>query len=102
MPGKSRHTKGKRPSQTKKGKSKRRADLERQSSLATAAQQPAVAETYQPVSQPGAPAPQTSRPTPMATLTAARYPFIATELRRIGILAGIMLAVLIVLALALS
>ena len=102
MPGKSRYAKGKHPSRTKKEKSRRRVDLERQGSSATDAQQSAVAETYQPVSQPRAPAPQTTRPNPMATLTAARYPFIATELRRIGILAGIMLAVLIVLALALS
>jgi hypothetical protein len=35
-------------------------------------------------------------------LTAVRYPYILTELRRIGILAGIMLTILVVLALVLS
>ena len=102
MPGKSRYAKGKHPSRSKKGRSKRRLDLEGRDSLDTVAQQQPVSRTYGPVSQPRAPAPSTSIPTPVATQAAARYPFAAAELRRIGILAGIMLAVLVVLALALS
>ena len=101
MPGKSRHAKGKHPSRSKKGRTRRRLDLERQDSLDTVAQQQPVSQTYEPVSQPKV-APSISIPTPVATQAAARYPFVAAELRRIGILAGIMLAVLVVLALALS
>jgi len=73
----------------------------RQGSSAIAAQQPAVAQTYEPVSSPKAAAPSASMPAPKATVTIARYPHIAAELRRIGILAGIMLVTLIVLALVL-
>ena len=92
MPGKSRHRKGKRLPQSKRRKS-------RQRFLATVAQQQAVAQTYEPVSRLGVPAPSASVPTPVAKLAAARYPHIATELRTIGILAGILLIILVVLAL---
>lgn len=95
MPGKSRHRKGKGLPQSKKRKSRRRF-------LATAVQQQVVAQTYEPISHPGVPAPSASVPTPMAKLAAVRYPHIATELRTIGILAGIMLIILAVLALVLS
>jgi len=95
MPGKSRHGKGKRLPQSKKRKS-------RQRFLATVAQQQAVAQTHKPVSHPSVSAPLASVPTPMAKLAAVRYPHIATELRTIGILAGIMLTILAVLALVLS
>jgi len=92
MPGKSRQT---HQSQSKKRKRKR-------GSSAIAAQQPPVSETHEPVSQPVVSAPLASVVTPKATQTAARYPYIVTELRSIGILAGIMLAILVVLALVLS
>ena len=92
MPGKSRHRKGKHSPQSKKRESRRRF-------LATVAQQQAVAQTYEPVSRPSVPAPSASVPTPMVKLAAVRYPHIATELRTIGILAGIMLIILAVLAL---
>jgi hypothetical protein len=95
MPGKSRHRKGKRSPQSKKGKSGRHFS-------ATVAQQPAVAQVYKPVSRPDGSAPLASVPTPVAKLAAARYPHIATELRTIGILAGIMLIILAVLVLVLS
>jgi len=67
-----------------------------------AAQQPAVTQAYKPAAAPKVAAPPASVPTPLATLTAVRHPYIVTELRRIGILAGIMLVILVVLALVLS
>ena len=70
-------------------------------SSAIVAQQQAMAQTYKPAPQPKASAPSVSAPTPIAAQTAARYPYIVSELRRIGILAGIMLVVLVVLALVL-
>ncbi len=95
MLGKSRHRKGKHSPQSKKGKSRRHFS-------ATVAQQQAVAQTYEPVSHPNVPAPSAGVPAPVAKLAAVRYPHIATELRTIGILAGIMLIILTVLALVLS
>ena len=94
MPGKSRHGKGKHPVRSKRRRSGR-------SSGAIAAQPP-VSQTYEPVPQPEVSAPSPSAPTPAAAATTARYPYIITELRRIGILAGITLVILVVLALVLS
>lgn len=76
-----------------------------------AKQQPAVAQTYKPVAPPkvtvppvkvAAPpvkvaAPSVKGPTPAV----ARYPQLSNELRRIGMLAGIMVVTLVVLALVL-
>jgi len=59
--------------------------------VATVAPQQVVAPTYQPA------APVVKEPAPTAT----RYPHIGAELRRIGMLGGIMLAILVVLALVL-
>jgi hypothetical protein len=87
MPGKSRRSRG-------KARSKKR-----QGTLARVAEQHVV--TDMPVT-PTVPAPSISVPPPIATPTRARYPYVVTELRRIGILAGIMLAILVVLALVLS
>ena len=95
MPGKSRRGRGKRLPLSKKRKSRRHF-------LAPVAQQQAVAQTYEPVSRPSGSAPLASVPIPMAKLAAVRYPHIVTELRTIGILAGIMLIILAVLALVLS
>jgi len=92
MPGKSQR---KHLSQSKKRKRRR-------GSSAIAVQQQPVSQTYEPVSQPVVSAPSASVLTPKATQIAAHYPYIVTELRRIGILAGIMLAILVVLALVLS
>jgi len=93
MPGKARHKKRKHSFQSKKKK-------DRLSRSAIVAQQPA-AETVEPISPPTVP-PSASVPPPMAKPTAIQYPYISTELRTIGILAGIMLTILIVLALVLS
>ncbi len=91
MPGKSRRRRGKYSIQSgkKKGRSSRPTIL---------AQQPAVAQTREPVSSPDVSVPSVS----VAKPAAVRYPYIATELWTIGILAGILLAVLVVLALVLS
>ena len=92
MLGKSRHRKGKYSPQSRKRKSRRHFS-------ATVVQQQAAAQTYEPVSHPNVPAPSASVPAPMTKLAAVRYPHIATELRTIGILAGIILIILAVLAL---
>jgi hypothetical protein len=60
-------------------------------------QQPAVAQTYKPTAPPKVAAPSVKEPTP----TVALYPQISNELRRIGMLAGILLVTLVVLALVL-
>ena len=91
MPGKSRHGKGRYSS--KKRKISRGFDQEKQSSSATNVQQPATARPY--------------KPAPVATAPVARpvttqYRYVATELRRIGILTGIILVILVVLSLFLS
>jgi len=95
MPGKSRRRRGKYSPQSKKRKG-------RPNRPSVFAQQPAVAQTHEPVSSPDAPVPSASVPTPMVKPAAVRYPHIATELWTIGILAGVMLIVLVVLALVLS
>jgi len=95
MPGKSRSRKGKYSAQVKKIKG-------RTGRPTLPAQQPSVAQTHEPVSSPKVPVAPVSVPTRMAKLAAVNYPYIATELRTIGILAGIILIVLVVLALVLS
>ncbi len=95
MSGKSRHGKGKHPVRSKKR-------ISGHGSLASAAQQPPVSQTYEPVPKPEVSAPLPSTPTPSAAVSAIRYPYIITELWRIGILAGITLVILVVLALVLS
>ena len=89
MSGKSRHKKGKRSFQSKKGK------ISGSSSAIVTPQQP-VSQIRKPV------APSVSAPASMPAQTTVQYPYILTELRRIGILAGIMLVILSVLAVVLS
>ena len=93
MPGKSRR-KRKYSIQSKK----RKGGLSRPTVLA---QQPAVTQTREPVASPDVSVPSAKVPTPMAKPAAVQYPYIATELRTIGILAGIMLIILAVLAVVL-
>ncbi len=95
MSGKSRRKKGRHLPQSKKRKS-------RQPFLATAVRQSVVAQTGESVSRSEAPVPSVSVPTTMAKLAAVRYPHVTTELRMIGILAGIILVILAILALVLS
>ena len=94
MAGKSKHKRGKHI-QRQKGKS-------RQHLAATPTRQPAGTEAPETISQPKASAPPRAKvPAPAAQLTTARYTYITTELRTIGILAGIMLVALVVLSLVL-
>ena len=65
---------------------------------ATIAQQPVAAQIHKPVTS----APPVSTPIQKVTPKTARYPYVTAELKRIGILAGIALVILIVLALALA
>ena len=97
MPGKSRHGKKKH---SFRDKTKRN----RQYSSVATSQQPVAAQTVEPTVAPKPSVPPVSVPAPAAkakTVT-VRYPYIIAELRRFGILAGIMLVVLIVLALIIS
>jgi hypothetical protein len=85
MPGKSRRGRGKHSARSKK----------KHGTQVRVARLPVAAETYKPA------APVVPSPVPLGTSTGTRYPYIVKELRRIGILAGIMLAILIILALSL-
>jgi len=92
MPSKSRHRKGKYSTQSKRKKG-------RLSHPTVAAQQQAVAQAHEePAPRSNVPAPPASVPTSMVKQAAVRHPYIARELRTIGILAVIMLVILIVLA----
>jgi len=98
MPGKSQHGGRKHHHQSKKSKAKQRHTV-------MASPQPAVAQAPGaaiPTSVPATPERPASAPTPHPTPKAAQYPYITAELRQIGILAGIILVILIVLALVLS
>ncbi len=95
MPGKSQSRKGQYANQSKKKKS-------RSGRPAVPAQLSAIAQARQPISPPNVPTAPASAPVPAAKLMPNQYPHIAGELRTIGILAGIMLIILIVLALVLS
>ena len=95
MPGKSRRRRGKFSVQSKRKKG-------RPSRPTVAVQQQAVTQAHEPVPPSNVPASPASVPTPAVKPAAVHYPFIATELRTIGILAAIMLIILAVLALVLS
>lgn len=95
MPGKPRRKRAKSSIQSKKKRS-------RPSRPATVAQQPAIAQAHQPVPAPSVSVPRAGVSTPVAKPAAVQHPYIATELRTIGILAGIMLIALTVLALVLA
>jgi len=93
MPGKSRHGRKKHLPQGKKRQG-------RQSSPGAVAPQQVGIQADKPAAPAQVVAPSASMP--VAAPMAARYPYILAELRRIGILAGIVLVILIVLALVLS
>jgi hypothetical protein len=98
MPGKSRHGKGKHPHNSKKSKTLRRQATAPMMSQATAG----MPET------PIRAAPAAIAPGPkaagMATAKAGvnPYPYITSELRRIAVLAGIIIVILVVLSIVLS
>ncbi len=95
MPGKARRRKGKYspPSKKRKGGPSR---------ATIPAQQSAVAPADELISSPRVSVPSASVPTPMVKPADIRYPHIATELRTIGIMAGVVLVILVVLALVLA
>jgi hypothetical protein len=93
MPGKSRHARGKHPHHSKKSKIKKRQAMSfPQPVAAEAPKQPAAVEKSSPAAVTA----------PPAKVKIMQYPYITGELRRIGILAGIILVILIVLALVIS
>ena len=98
MPGKSRHGKGKHSQHSKKSKV-----LRRQGTMA--AMPPATATTTeipkQVASMTAPPVPRAATATPTKTAT-NQYPYITSELRRIAILAGIIIVILIILSITLS
>ena len=94
MPGKSRHGRRKLP------RSKRR--RERQNISAISPPQEVATETHKPTSHPEVLTPSVSVPTKMATVATTQYSYVAAELQRIGILTGVILVILVLLALVLS
>ena len=72
----------------------------RQDALAKVVRQQVTTETYEPA-VPVVPMPSPNVPISAAKPTGAQSPHIIAELRRIAILAGIILAILVVLALVL-
>ncbi len=91
------------PSKSQRGRSKRSSqNKKRKGNLARAAQQQPISQTSKPVSRPDVAAPSVSVPTFTTTPSAARKPYITTELRTIGILGGVILVILVVLVLVLS
>jgi len=95
MPGKSRRGRGRHLPRSKRRKGGK-------SFSAPVAQPSAVTQRYEPAPQADMLVPSAKAPTPRATVTVAQPPNIAAELRRIGILAGIILVILVVLALIFS
>ena len=95
MSGKSRVSKQKHITRSKRRKGK-------QISPQPVAQQRAVAPTHEAVADTEAAIPPVKVSTPKSATTAVPYPYIVGELRGIGILAGIVLVILVVLALVLS
>jgi hypothetical protein len=74
---------------------------ERRDALAAVSPPPIATQTSKPVARPVLSVPSQSTPAPKAKTSSVRYPYVVAELKRIGILAGIMLVILIVLALVL-
>ncbi len=95
MPGKSQRSRKKHSFQGKKKKG-------RGGSPGVIAQQPAGIQSDKPVALPRVVVPAVSRPAPSPAPAPVRHPYILTELRRTGIIAGIMLVILVALALVLS
>jgi hypothetical protein len=68
---------------------------------AVAPQPSAAAQTYEPTPRAERIVPVAKAPTPQPAITLAQPPYVAAELRRIGILFGIILVILVVLTLVL-
>ncbi len=94
MPGKARQSKGKHAPRSKKARAKLR-------SAAMPLEQSAVAQVADKATPASIPVVREKAAALPKTARAPQYPYIVAELRRIGMLAGIILAILIVLALTL-
>ena len=95
MTSKSRHKRGK---QALPGKKKKRKQTD---VFATVAEKPA-APYVTPATPPPATAPRVATPKAQPAAVTASYPYVSGELKRIGIMAAIMLVVLIVLSRVIS
>ncbi|HJX13444.1 MAG TPA: hypothetical protein VJ377_07960 [Dehalococcoidales bacterium] len=93
MPGKSKHGRGKQPHQSKKSRAMRRQEVTSPRPVAEAGAPPTVAAA--------APLPP-PKPAAPAKVKVIEYPYITAELRRIGILAGIIIVILVILSLVIS
>jgi hypothetical protein len=94
MSSKSRHKRGKHSFQGKKRK-------DRRTPVVTATETPVAAQAYTPAASSQVVAPSARVPTPTPRPAMVKHPYVASELRRIGITAGIMLAALAILSVAL-
>jgi hypothetical protein len=95
MPSKSRRKRGKRSFQGKKRKG-------RLTPVLKTAEQVTASQTGTPAAPSTVTAPPVSKPVPAPTPMAARYPYVTSELKRIGIIAAIVIAVLVILSRVLS
>ena len=96
MPKKSRRKRGKQSFHGKKIK-------DNLTPVPKTEEQPVTTQTRVPAAPPSmVTAPPVSKPVPTPTPTAARYPYVTSELKRIGIIAAIMIAVLVILSRVLS
>lgn len=91
MPGKSQRRRTKYSSQSKNKRG-------RPSHQTVAVQQPTATQAREPVLSLKVPASSASKSGTIAKLAAIQHPYMTTELRTIGILAGVILIILVVLA----
>jgi len=86
------------PKKARRGKAfQHKKKRKRQPAVSTRAASPVTV----PENIPAVPAPVSSAPRTKIKIPAAKYPFVTAELRRIGIFAGAILVILVVLALVL-
>ncbi len=95
MPSKSRRKRGKYSFQGKKRKGKL-------TPVSKTAEQAVTTQTHVPAAPSPTTAPPAGAPTPTSKPAVTGYPYVASELKRIGIIAGIMVAVLVILSRVLS
>lgn len=88
---------GKRHGRHKQFRSKKRHSIS-----AIGAQQQVVAQTYKPAPRPEVSTPSASVPSKVAALSATQYSYVVDELKRIGILTGAILVILVILYLIFS
>lgn len=91
MPSKSRRKRGKHSFQGKKRKGKL-------TPAPIASEAPVASQTHTPAAPSPVSASPVSAPAPKTVPATSGYPYVASELKRIGIIAAIMLAVLITLS----